>query len=74
VGHLRLKLLGKSEMSRTTIAPVSTAIATMIASGTTGKQIVAALVRWFPHLTLAELSEALLAGIEQAEQQAGARR
>jgi uncharacterized protein (DUF433 family) len=49
---------------------VTTAIAAMITSGTTGQQIVAALVRRFPDLTLAELSEAIRAGTEQAERQA----
>jgi uncharacterized protein (DUF433 family) len=53
--------------------PVTTAIAAMIASGATGQQIVAALVRRFPTLTLAELSEALQAGTEQAERQASRR-
>ena len=51
-------------------APVTTAIAAMIASGTTSQQIVAALVRRFPDLTLAELSEALQAATERAERQA----
>jgi hypothetical protein len=49
--------------------PVTTAIARLIASGSTGQQIVAALVRQFPELTLAELSVALHAGTAAAERQ-----
>jgi uncharacterized protein (DUF433 family) len=53
--------------------PVTTAIAALITSGTTGQQIVTALVRRFPDLTLAELSEALLEASEAAERQASRR-
>jgi uncharacterized protein (DUF433 family) len=59
--------LEAKEQTMTDTQPVTTAIAVMIASGTTGQQIVAALVRRFPDLTLAELSEALQAGTTAAE-------
>jgi hypothetical protein len=61
------------EMIMLDTSPVTTAIATMIRSGTTEQQIVAVLVRRFPDLTLAELSEALQAGTEQAERHASRR-
>jgi hypothetical protein len=53
--------------------PVATTIRHLISEGATGQQIVAALMRRFPNLTLAELSEALQAGTEQAEREAAKR-
>jgi hypothetical protein len=45
--------------------PVTATIARLIASSSRSLQIVAALVRRFPDLTLAELSVALQAGTQQ---------
>jgi hypothetical protein len=53
--------------------PVATTICHLISEGATGQQIVAALMRRFPGLTLAELSESLQAGTEQGERQAAMR-
>ena len=53
--------------------PVTTAIATMIRTGTTEQQIVAAVAHLFPDLTAAEVSQALQVATAAAERQAARR-
>jgi hypothetical protein len=53
--------------------PVTATIKHLISTGTSERELLAAVAKRFPELSLAELSEALQADTEQAERQAARR-